>query len=79
VAYKILYNEDALADLEATLDYIRADNPRQPNGLGRHSLITLNFYRISRVLAYLFLDYPRFASFFIHLFAFTIASTRTSK
>ena len=27
MAYKILYNEDALADLEAILDYIRADNP----------------------------------------------------
>jgi hypothetical protein len=27
VAYKILCQEDALADLEAILDYIRADNP----------------------------------------------------
>lgn len=27
MAYKILYNENALADLEAILDYIRADNP----------------------------------------------------
>jgi toxin ParE1/3/4 len=27
VAYKILFTQDALADLERILDYIRADNP----------------------------------------------------
>ena len=27
MAFKILYTEDALADLESILDYIRADNP----------------------------------------------------
>jgi len=34
VAYKILYNEDALADLEAILDYIRADNPTAAERFG---------------------------------------------
>lgn len=27
MAFKIFYTEDALTDLEAILDYIRADNP----------------------------------------------------
>jgi len=34
VAYKILYNEDALADLEIILDYIRSDNPAAAERFG---------------------------------------------
>jgi plasmid stabilization system protein ParE len=34
VAYKILYTEDALTDLEAILNYIRADNPAAAERFG---------------------------------------------
>jgi len=34
VAYKILFTEDALADLEAIVDYIRADNPSAAEQFG---------------------------------------------
>ena len=34
MAYKILYNEKALGDLEAILDYIRADNPAAAQRFG---------------------------------------------
>ena len=34
MAYKVLYSEDALADLEAILDYIRADNPKAAERFG---------------------------------------------
>ena len=38
MAYKILYTEDALADLENILDYIRADNPAAAARFG-HALL----------------------------------------
>ncbi len=34
MVYKILYSEDALADLESILDYIRTDNPTAAEGFG---------------------------------------------
>jgi len=34
VAYKVLYSEDALADLESILDYIRTDNPSAAERFG---------------------------------------------
>jgi plasmid stabilization system protein ParE len=34
MAYKVLYSEDALDDLEAILDYIRADNPKAAERFG---------------------------------------------
>jgi len=35
MAYKILFTEDALVDLEVLLSYIRADNPAAAERLGR--------------------------------------------
>ena len=50
MAYKILYNEDALADLEAILDYIGADNPRAAEQFGtallNHVELLQNFPRL---------------------------------
>ena len=34
MAYKVIYTEDALADLELVLDYIRADNPAAAQRFG---------------------------------------------
>ena len=34
MAYKILFTEDALADLEVILDYVRADNPSAAERFG---------------------------------------------
>ena len=34
MAYKILFTEDALADLEVILDYVRADNPSAADRFG---------------------------------------------
>ena len=34
MAYKVIYTEDALADLELVLDYIRADNPAAAERFG---------------------------------------------
>jgi plasmid stabilization system protein ParE len=34
VVYKILFTEDALAELETLLDYIRADNPAAADQFG---------------------------------------------
>lgn len=50
MAFKILYTEDALTDLEAILDYIRADNPaaaaRFGNALLNHAEMLANFPHI---------------------------------
>ena len=50
MAYKILYNEDALADLEAILDYIRADNSTAAERFGaallNHVELLQNFPRL---------------------------------
>jgi plasmid stabilization system protein ParE len=50
VAYKILFTEDALVDLEIILDYIRADNPDAAERFGtsllRHIELLQSFPRI---------------------------------
>ena len=50
MAYKILYNEKALGDLEAILDYIRADNPAAAERFGtallNHVELLQNFPRL---------------------------------
>jgi plasmid stabilization system protein ParE len=50
VAYKILFTEDALADLEIILDYICADNPGAAERFGtallNHVEILQNFPRL---------------------------------
>jgi toxin ParE1/3/4 len=50
VAYRILYTEDALVDLEIILDYIRADDPnaakRFGNALLNHIDLLQNYPRI---------------------------------
>jgi plasmid stabilization system protein ParE len=50
MAFKILYTEEALSDLEATFDYIRADNPaaagRFGNALLNHVELLANFPHI---------------------------------
>ena len=50
MAYKILYNEDALADLEIILDYIRSDNPTAAERFGttllNHVELLQNFPRL---------------------------------
>jgi plasmid stabilization system protein ParE len=43
VAYKILFTEDALADLEDILDYIRRDSERAAENFGVAVSITWNF------------------------------------
>jgi toxin ParE1/3/4 len=50
VAYKILYTEEALADLEVILDFIRSDNPAVAERFGtallNHIELLQNFPRI---------------------------------
>jgi plasmid stabilization system protein ParE len=70
VAYKILFTEDALVDLEIILDCIRADSPAVAERFGtsllNHVDLLQNFPRIG---------YPSYgagasARFFIRLFEF---------
>ena len=49
MAYKILFTEDALVDLEVLLAYIRADNAAAAERLGRALLIHVELLR----------DFPR--------------------
>jgi plasmid stabilization system protein ParE len=55
VAYKILFTEDALAELEALLSYIRADNATAAERLGRallsHVELLQDFPRLGRPVA----------------------------
>jgi plasmid stabilization system protein ParE len=55
VAYKILFTEDALVDLEVLLSYIRADNDAAAERLGRallsHVELLQDFPRLGRVIA----------------------------
>jgi len=43
MAFKIIYTENALADLEAILDYILADNPAAASRFGK-----LHFWHVAR-------------------------------
>ena len=55
MAYKILFTEDALVDLEALLSYIRADNDAAAERLGRallsHVELLQDFPRLGRIIA----------------------------
>lgn len=56
MAYKILFTEDALAELEALLSYIRADNATAAERLGRallsHVELLHDFERLGRPVAH---------------------------
>lgn len=45
MAYKILFTEDALADLESILDFIRADNQSAAEEFGEAPLDHINLLR----------------------------------
>ena len=55
MAYKILFTEDALVDLEVLLSYIRADNDAAAERLGRallsHVELLQDFPRLGRTIA----------------------------
>jgi plasmid stabilization system protein ParE len=55
VAYKILFTEDALVDLDILLSYIRADNDAAAGRLGRallsHVELLQDFPRLGKVVA----------------------------
>jgi plasmid stabilization system protein ParE len=76
VAYKILFTEDALSDLDVVLDHISADNPSAAEQFGTSLLNHVELCRDCLVLGFRSLGDPAFARSFILPCASIIVCTK---